>query len=202
MTASEIVDDHLLYLEPQWVNFVLNCPPNPAVLLDDNIVQRLAEVGARWSPDLSRPPLPSQPPQNELPVTPVGTSATSGWPERAIDGINDSDYYSVWESSPGLPESITLDLGQVEPDIGILLCVPAYEIVATPLTDGAITTYSISTSTDGQSFTEATAGSWPADTAMKVATFGPVAARYVRLEAQAAVGNYAAATEISVGRRP
>jgi len=96
MTASDIVDDHLGYLEPRWVNFVLNCPPNPAGLLDDNIVQRLAEVGARWSPDLSRPPLPAQPAQNERPVTPVGASATSGYAPAAIDGINDSNDYTVW----------------------------------------------------------------------------------------------------------
>jgi alpha-L-fucosidase len=202
LSASEMVDDHLLYLEPRWVNFILNCPPNPAGRLDDNIVQRLAEVGARWSPDLSRPPLPAQPPQNDLPVTPVGATASSGSAEAAVDGINDSEYYTVWESDPGLPQSITLDLGQVEPDIGILLYVPKYEVVATPVSDGSISSYSILTSVDGANFTEVAAGTWPADPSMKVATFEPVAARYVRLEAHEALGNYAAATEISVGRRP
>lgn len=34
---------------------------------------------------------------------------------------------------------------------------------------------------------------------MKVATFGPVKARYVRLEARAASGDDVAATEITVG---
>jgi alpha-L-fucosidase len=202
MTVSEIVDDHLSYLEPRWVNFILNCPPNPAGRLDDNIVQTLARVGERWSPDLSRPPLPPQPPQNDLPVTPATATATSGSAEAAIDGINDSNEYTVWESDPGLPQSITLDLGQVEADIGILLYVPKYEVVATPVVDGAISSYSILTSVAGQNFTEATAGTWPADPTMKVAIFGPVAARYVRLEAHAAADGFAAATEISVGRRP
>jgi alpha-L-fucosidase len=202
MSAEQIVDDHLSYLEPLWVNFILNCPPNPEGLLDDNIVQRLAEVGERWSPDPSRPPLPEQPPQNVLPVTPARASSSSGQAAVAIDGLNDSHYYSVWESSAGLPADITLDLGEVESDIGILLYVPKYVVTATPVTDGAITSYSVLTSVDGEVFTEATSGTWPADSSMKVATFAPVDARYVRLVAEAAEGDFAAATEISVGRRP
>ena len=58
------------------------------------------------------------------------------------------------------------------------------------------------TSTDDSTFTMATTGTWPVDGKMKVASFGPVAARYVRLEARAANGgNGAAATEITVGAR-
>ena len=43
-------------------------------------------------------------------------------------------------------------------------------------------------------------GDWPANGLMKTASFDPVAARYVRLEATAANGT-AAATEIAVGAR-
>jgi hypothetical protein len=67
--------------------------------------------------------------------------------------------------------------------------------------DGAITSWAIHTSTDGVTFTEAASGTWPADTRMKVATFGPAPARHVRLEARAANGTNAAATEIGVGGR-
>ena len=44
-------------------------------------------------------------------------------------------------------------------------------------------------------------GDWPASGLMKTASFAPVAARYVRLEATAANGAIAAATELAVGAR-
>jgi len=67
--------------------------------------------------------------------------------------------------------------------------------------DGAITSYGVLVSTDGATFTEATSGSWAADGKMKWVTFGPVAARYVRLEARAANGAAAVATEVTVGAK-
>ena len=44
-------------------------------------------------------------------------------------------------------------------------------------------------------------GDWPASGLMKTASFAPVAARYVRLEATAANGAAATATELAVGAR-
>ena len=44
----------------------------------DAIVELLRDVGASWTPNLARPPLPAQPPQNEHPYTPVSATATSG----------------------------------------------------------------------------------------------------------------------------
>src|SRR5450759_1824293 len=103
------------------------------------------------------------------------------------------------QSSGPLPQSITLDLGVERPDVGILNYVPLYSGKESPSTDGAITSYAILTSSDNNDFTVATTGTWPSSTAMKTAVFGPVAARYIRLEARDATGNSAAATEISVG---
>ena len=105
------------------------------------------------------------------------------------------------QSSGPLPQSITLDLGVERPDVGILDYVPLYSGKESPSTDGAITSYAILTSSNNNDFTVATTGTWPSTTAMKTAVFGPVAARYIRLEARAATGNNAAATEISVGAR-
>jgi hypothetical protein len=65
--------------------------------------------------------------------------------------------------------------------------------------DGNITSYRILLSTDGSAFTEATAGTWPADGKLEVATFPKTAARQVRVEVRAANGAAAIATEISVG---
>jgi len=201
LTVGDIVDDHLALLEPRWTNFLLNCPPDRTGRMSQNIVDRLSQVGAAWSPDPNRPPLPAQGPQNEFPYTPTSATATSGTAANAIDGVNDYGRYTVWQSSGALPQSVTVDLGSEKPDVGILNYVPRYVANMGPSTSGAITGYAISVSRDGSSFTEATTGSWPVDGKMKVATFGPVAARYVRLEATAANGSSAAATEITVGAR-
>ena len=191
---------HLADLEPKWTNFLLNCPPNRDGKLAPAIVELLRDVGAAWTPNRARPPLPAQPPQNERPYTPVSAIATSGNADAAIDGKNDTDFISMWQPTGALPQSITLDLGRVRPDVGWLGYVPRYHHEASSK-DGNVTDYRILTSTDGQTFAEATAGTWPADGRMKVATFGPTAARYVRFEIRAANGS-PAITEITVGARP
>jgi alpha-L-fucosidase len=202
LSTQSIVDLHLRLLEPRWTNFLLNCPPNRQGLLDDNIVARLAQVGAAWSPDLTRPPLPAQGPQMEYPYQPSAASATSGVAGNAIDGLDNNARYTVWESEGDLPQSITIDLGQVKPDVGMLAYVPRYVNFSGPSADGAITSYAIAVSDDGDAFTEVAAGTWPADSKMKIAVFDPPQpARYVRLEARAANGTAAAATEITVGAR-
>ena len=106
----------------------------------------------------------------------------------------------MWQPTGALPQAITLDLGRVQPDVGWLGCVPRYHHEASSR-DGNVTGYRILTSADGQAFTEATAGTWPADGRMKVATFGPAPARYVRFEIRAANGS-PAVTELTVGGRP
>ena len=202
MTATDIVQNHLQMLEPRWTNFLLNCPPNRDGLLDASVVATLNQVGALWSPDLSRKPLPAQGPQNDRPYTPVGASATSGIAANAIDGVDTYNSYTIWQSTAPLPQSITLDLGDKLPDVGILTYVPRYSGKEWPDAGSAITSYAILTSVDNKTFTVATTGTWPPTVAMKTAVFGPVEARYVRLEARAANGDSAAATEITVGARP
>jgi alpha-L-fucosidase len=198
MTVRDIVGRHLGDLEPKWTNFLLNCPPNRDGLLDDAIVARLREVGAAFGPNLARAPLPPQGPQNDFPYTPVSAEASSGNPDAAIDGKNDSGFYSLWQ--PGAPpQSITLDLGRRYPDIGWLGVLPRYHHEnASP--DGNVTAYRVLTSSDGANFAEVAAGAWPADAKLKVATFAPTPARYVRFEIRAANGN-PAVTEIAVGGR-
>lgn len=199
MPLSDLVDRHLRDLEPKWTNFLLNCPPNREGKLDPAIVSLLRAAGAAWSPNPSRPALPAQGPQNERPYTPVSAGATGGEAFHAIDGKNDTEYVTMWQ--PGsLPQSITLDLGRVQPDVGWLGCVPRYHKEQSSK-DGNVTSYRIFTSTDGNTFVGGTSGTWEADGKMKVATFGPTPARYVRLDVLAASGA-AAVTEISVGGRP
>jgi alpha-L-fucosidase len=203
MSVSSIVDDHLKKLEPRWTNFLLNCPPNRDGLLDTSIVDRLKEVGAAWSPNPNRPALPTQPPLIEHPYTPTSAKSTSGTAANAIDGLNDTSVHTVWQTSGALPQSLTLDLGKVRADVGMLSYVPRYVSTSGGIgsADGAITSFGILVSTDGVDFTEATSGSWAADGKMKTVSFGPVAARFVRLEARAANGAAAVATEVTVGAK-
>jgi alpha-L-fucosidase len=198
MTVTSIVDDHLKRLEPLWTNFLLNCPPNRDGLMDATIVTRLAEVGAAWSANTARPPLPAQGPQIERPYTAVAATATSGTAGNAIDGLNDNNFNTLWTTSGAFPQSITLDLGQSRPDVGIVSVTPRY-MNNRGVADGNITSYRVLLSTDGATFTEAAAGTWTADAKLKVVTFTPTAARYVRVEARAANGTAAIATELSVG---
>jgi alpha-L-fucosidase len=199
MTVPDVVGKHLGDLEPKWTNFLLNCPPNRDGVLPAEIVALLRNVGAAWSPNAARPPLPAQQPQNEHPYTPASATATSGDAKAAIDAKNDAEYYTMWEATGALPQSITLDLGRVQPDVGWLGCVPRYHLENSS-SDGNVTSYRVLTSSDGSSFAEAAAGTWAADGRMKVATFGPAPARYVRFEIRAANGA-PAVTEITVGGR-
>jgi alpha-L-fucosidase len=199
MSVSSIVDDHLKKLEPLWTNFVLNCPPNRDGLMDAAIVSRLAEVGAAWTPNAARPPLPAQGPQIERPYTPVSATATSGTAKNAIDGLNDNNFNTMWQVSGALPQSITLDLGQSRPDVGIVSVTPRYANNR-GVADGNITSYRVLAGINDSTLEEVAAGTWPADAKLQVVTFPPTAARYVRVEVRAANGT-AAATEISVGGR-
>jgi alpha-L-fucosidase len=201
MTVATIVDQHLKRIEPLWTNFLLNCPPNRDGLLPPEIVSRLAEVGAAWAPDTSRPPLPAQPPQIEVAYDPVTAMATSGPSTYAVDGKDDWYFYSVWESAGVLPQSVTADLGQERPDVSVLNYVPRYVAQVGPSTDGAITAYKVYVSSDGATFTMVASGDWPVNGLMKTASFAPVAARYVRLEATAVNGTNVAVTELAVGGR-
>jgi alpha-L-fucosidase len=199
MSVDDIVNRHLADLEPKWTNFLLNCPPNRDGKLDPAVVTLLREVGGRWTPNPSRPALPAQGPQNEHPYTPVSATATSGNASAAIDGKNDQTYITMWQPTGKLPQSLTLDLGREQPEVGWIGCVPRY-LNEKSSTDGNITWYRIFTSIDGAAFSERAAGGWAADGKMKSATFGPVPARYIRFEIRAANGE-PAITEITVGAR-
>ena len=186
MTVDNIVNGHLAMLEPRWTNFLLNCPPNRDGLMDAAIVTRLRRGGRGVEPErVARAAAGAGPAERISRTRPPAPTATSGTAANAIDGINDYGVYTIWQSTASLPQSVTIDLGQSRPDVGYLGYVPRYVANSGPSTDGAITSYAILTSTNGTTFTEATTGTWPVDGKMKVATFGPVAARYVRLEARA-----------------
>jgi alpha-L-fucosidase len=201
MTASAIVDGHLKKLEASYTNFILNCPPNRQGQLDQGILDILTQVGSSWTPNASRAPLPVQVPLNEHPYMPTGATATSGTASNAIDGVNDVGVNTVWTSSTSFPQSLTLDLGSVKPDVGYFGYLPGYAGNG-PTSNGSITSYKILVSSDNSVYTAATSGTWPGDGKYQGVLFGPVAARYLRLEADAVNGTGGAqATEVVVGAR-
>ncbi len=198
LTAEQIVTGHLDVLEPRYCTFILNCPPNPNGLLDASVVNALHEVGGLWRPDLSRPPLPAQPDVLKYPITPVTATAASGDAASAIDGHSDFGWngeadQTLWTPTDPLPQAVTLDLGRIYAGIDRVTYLPRQDTATAwaydYLTDGNITSYRASVSTDGRRFDEVARGSWAADHSLKQAAFASVRARYVRLEALAVAGS-------------
>lgn len=200
MDVQTIVEGHLVPLGERYTSFILNCPPDRRGLLDSRIVDILTRVGQVWQPDPGRPPLPGQGPQITEYLTVKSAKAGSGQAGAAIDGKNDSYYYTVWEPDAALPQSITLDLGVETPGVRYLAYVPCYRTVETPVAQGAITRCRLWASSDGQDFRQVADCVWPADASLKTAEFAPVSLRYLKVEVLEANGSPAAATEFGLGR--
>ena len=209
LTPEEIVDGHLAVLEPRYCTFILNCPPNPDGRLDASVVDTLRRVGAAWSPDRGRPPLPAQPDPLRRQHTPVSATATSGDAGLAVDGHSDFGWngqadQTLWQADGPAPQSVTLDLGRVRAGVDTLTYLPRQD-TATPyaydhLTDGNITAYRVEASVDGRHFHEVARGSWAPDKTLKRARFRGRPVRYLRLVARATVGDApASASEIGCG---
>jgi len=208
MTAQNIAT-HLSNLEPRYCNFLLNCPPNKNGALDPSMVDTITKAASLWSPNLNRPPLPTQPHAIEHPVTPVGAATASGisaW--NAVDGYNDvfsptSVGQTLWTASPA-PQSVTVDLGIKYYNLEMLGYLPRQDYSGTIRNlRGNITGYAISVSDDNGSFKQIASGTWAADSTYKIAEWTPPAAgRYIRLQATSANGNDSVAiNEIAVGGR-
>ena len=196
---------HLADLEPKYTSFILNCPPNRDGVLDANIVNRLAAVGAAWSPNTSRASLPTQQRRCEHPVTPVNAYATGSHagegPLNAIDGLSDKGFETCWSAyGLSLPQTITLDLGGVWSNISTLEYLPK-QWNRSNTTDGDITSYTISTSTDGLTFTQVATSTWTADRTTKLAEWTARNAGYLRIQVNAGSGGYANVGGLRIGGR-
>ncbi|WEH20090.1 alpha-L-fucosidase [Streptomyces sp. VNUA24] len=204
MSKASILS-HLADLEPKYTSFILNCPPNRDGRLDTNIVNRLAEVGAAWNPDTSRAPLPAQPLRAEHPVTPVNAYATGfhtgEGPLNAIDGLSDKGFETCWSTwSLALPQTITIDLGGVWNNITTLEYLPK-QWNRNNSTDGDITSCTISTSTDGTTFTQVATPTWTGDRNLKTVEWSARDVGYLRIKVNAATGDYANIGNLRVGGR-
>jgi alpha-L-fucosidase len=203
MSKSSILA-HLADLEPKWTSLILNCPPNRNGRLDTNVVNRLAEVGAAWKP-VNRRALPAQPLRVEYPVTPVNAYATAfhtgEGPLRAIDGLSDVRFETCWSTwGLSLPQSVTIDLGGVWSNVSMLEYLPR-QWNRTNTTDGDITSYTISTSTDGVTFSQVASGSWAGNGTTKSAQWPARNVGFVRLQVHAGTDGYANVGGLHIGGR-
>jgi alpha-L-fucosidase len=195
-------------LEPQYTSYLLNCPPNRNGRLDTTIVNRLAEVGAAWSPNRSRPPLPAQPRRVEWPVNAVAAYASSSnsgeFPYHAIDNRSDVRFETCWSTWGGgrtLPQTITIDLGGVWSTVSTLEYLPKQWNRDNANTNGDITAARISTSTNGVDFTEVASVGWASGPQPKTAEWANRNVGFVRIHVTAATGGYANISGVHIGGR-
>ena len=177
-------------------------------VLDAAAVTQLGLVPKYWTPNAARAPLPAQLPKIDIPLTAVSATATSGDAALAVDGLNDSSKgpfgETLWTSTGTLPQSVTIDLGQVYDGIDMLEYLPQRW---TGTTNGNITSYTIYASSDGTTFTKVTSGTWPASPdynnllSPQRVQFTATNARYWKLEADAVAGGGTEAIigEVAVG---
>jgi hypothetical protein len=95
------------------------------------------------------------------------TSFHAGFPpEQAVDGDINTFWHSEYQPLTPLPQSITLNLGEVK-QVSALDYQPRFD----GNLNGAIMSYTVYVSADGQAFTPVATGSWAADARLKTATF-------------------------------
>jgi alpha-L-fucosidase len=209
LMSTEDIVSHVKGLEEKWTSFILNCAPNRDGKLDANVVTRLAEVGAAWAPNLNRGALPMQPLRAEYLITPVAAYASAFRdpepPYFAIDGRADRNLQTCWSTWPGTgalaaPVSITLDLGGVYDGVTTLEYLPK-QWARENGTDGDVTSFEVSTSADGVTFTTVASGTWVADRTPKVVEWASVTAGFIRFTAKAGSGGYTNVAGLRVGGR-
>lgn len=162
----------------------------------------LAVSGGRRGAELTVPVTVEVPADEDCVPGPRMTAAATSFqtrygPELAIDGDPGTFWHSQFSPALPLPQAITLDLGGVY-DLTGLRVRPRGDGNPT----GNITGWTISTSTDGTTFTPAASGTWSGAPTTEVPRFDAPGARAMRLEATAGVGHLAAVAELVPLGRP
>lgn len=119
---------------------------------------------------------------------------------NVLDGDASTYWHTQWTpTNAPLPHMITIDMKAT-----YLVDALAY----TPRQDGSanghIGQYQIFTSTDGKNFNQITSGTWADDALMKLTTFSPIQAQFIRLVALTEAGNrgpWSSASEINISAR-
>ncbi|WP_316843825.1 alpha-L-fucosidase [Pedobacter psychrodurus] len=199
--------DKLQRVIPLYCNYMINIGPNREGLFDREAVEHLEGVGKRWK-KADRLPLPKQPviPRVYLKSTIVSSStgeafiepkgaAGDGSPIADLlsqktasvmaDGISDlvgdnggfAAFQTYWKFSPDTERYIVLDLGSEE-SISKFYYLPAQ----LKGYSGIVTQYVLSVSNDNQSFKAVKSDYWSKTSDLKIASFSPVKARYIKLQ--------------------
>ncbi|SEW52019.1 alpha-L-fucosidase [Chitinophaga arvensicola] len=216
--------DKLQRVIPLYCNFMINIGPNRDGLFDKEVVARLQQIGKAWKRDQQRLPLPQQPAAIKSFIRVAAISATEGEavivpagpanagspvaaildqkkPEVMIDGISDvvgdrggfSPFQTYWKFSPSKTPGVVLDLGE-EKSFSKLYYLPAQLMGYS----GIITKYILSVGHTPDAFIKVKEGDWSKTDALKVTTFSPVKARYIKLEIAAAIDD-PMISEIGIG---
>ncbi len=99
------------FCNSRCANYLLNAAPNRDGLMDDNVMKRLAEVGAAWKKPSPMKRLPKEEKPNAK-VIATASSSAAGFP---VSNILDADLFTVWEPAKGDSEpTVTLDFGRKE----------------------------------------------------------------------------------------
>jgi alpha-L-fucosidase len=222
--SLEYVLDKLQRVVPLYCNFMVNIGPNRDGLFDDEVVERLKAIGARWKPDQSRLPLPMQATalKTYIPIKSIDASegkayvepdgpASAGSPVAAllnekgvgvmIDGISDlvgdrggfAAFQTYWKFAAQENRYIVMDMG-LEQSISKLYYLPAQ----LKGYSGSITKYELFVSSDNQSFEKIKSDHWGKTSDLKISSFAPVKARYVKLQILTSVDE-AMVSEIGIG---
>lgn len=143
---------------------------------------------------------PSKPAPLPIPKEQMRASANSyqsgSEPAKAIDGDFNTVWHTKWDGSDKLPQSIELDLGTIH-EISQFRYAPRLDAG-----NGTITSYNLYVSMDGKDYVKISSGSWIRNNLKKYVQFAPTTARYVKLEATAAVGGFVSASELDVYDAP
>ena len=137
-------------------------------------------------------------PQSQMTAT-AASQASGHSAYSAIDGDPGTywmtDFTCVGGCTPvaPLPQSITLALGGTF-NVSKLRYLPRQDSNQ----NGIISVYNVYVSADGLNFVRVATGNWAIDASEKSATFTPVSAAYVRLEAAAGQAGFASAGEINI----
>lgn len=200
----DVIVDKLAKCESRYCNFMLNCMPNRDGLLDDIYIDLLAQIGQKWSPDLTRAKLLDQGPQIWESISIANIETSSGNAQYLFDGskIAGANYYD-WEADAGFPQTIIIDLGSIQQNVGVLTLVNKHRCKPRPemaLTEGNVLKYRLYKAGENKEFKELTGLNEKRSPGYTGIGFSPTRARYLKLEILDANNGKAVINELEVGK--
>ena len=180
-SAQSIVDENIIPKNKVGCTFILNTAPNTDGLLDDNVMQRLSEIGKIWKTD-------GNPTEIDIAPAPIIATniakhrhATGSWSNDCMihDYANDDDFNSCWESNTAVSEPwLMIDLEKTS------------QFNAVVITDNRACTlaeYALEYHSKGE-WHPIFAGDAPTTRQVKVHRFNPVSGDALRIRVTKATG--------------